>query len=383
MDLINIESEDDEDEDGFDGKVSAKKGKMPARVKAHGGLRPVRVEAHEHQDRVVSVNMESSSSKSAPAAQPEVQAQAQTPKGKENAFAENVTPKEPRIKEEPVDEDQVMADVPHTEEADDGPLPETPKVRKRFVDKEQPVEERSVQEPPLTDPTSLLRTAEEKEEHERHEHDLQEIKKLFAVDEKENPPEPPPQPEPEPSTETGDQPAEQEKPPEENETPKDKLAGHLFLMQFPPMTPNLLAPSVEDEPPVKPEPEPEPNAEGNRDTNTNANTDNDVQILNTDSTPAPPQILTASDWQLQAGRAGKLNVHASGRVTMDWGGIRFELDLATGVDFLQEAVVKSAGEQGQGGEDGQAQASEDENKVWSMGQLSGKFTVMPDWESML
>jgi DNA-directed RNA polymerase III subunit RPC4 len=88
----------------------------------------------------------------------------------------------------------------------------------------------------------------------------------------------------------------------------------------------------------------------------------------------PSKILTAADWQLRAGRVGKLNVHKSGRVTMNWGGISFELDRATSVDFLQEALIVSAPEEG---------VPEEENRVWAMGQLSGKFTVTPDWEKML
>jgi DNA-directed RNA polymerase III subunit RPC4 len=88
-------------------------------------------------------------------------------------------------------------------------------------------------------------------------------------------------------------------------------------------------------------------------------------------------VVTAADWQLQAGRAGRLNVHASGRVTMDWGGISFELDRATAVDFLQEALIVSTPP------NVTEDVVDDECKVWAMGQLSGKFTVTPDWEKML
>lgn len=91
----------------------------------------------------------------------------------------------------------------------------------------------------------------------------------------------------------------------------------------------------------------------------------------------PSQVVTASDWQLPAGRVGKLNVHASGRVSMDWGGISFELDRATAVDFLQEALIVSTPPSAEEVD------AEDDKRVWAMGQLSGKFTVTPDWSKML
>lgn len=376
MNQINIESSDEEGVG--EGKVpvgaAKKKGKLPFKQKREKGLRPVRVEGLEHKERVVSVNMESSSSRSAA-----LREQAQGKAGEDNAlFVEEEDESQskeggPRIKEEPADEDQPMTDaIPHADEVisiDDGQLPEQQvKVRRKLAAKEPP----RAEEPQVNDPRRLLRTAEEIEEFERHEHDLDEIKKLFTADE-EKPKEP--RPEPQPSTEGAEEPTEQEKPREEEEESKNKLAGHLFLMQFPPVTPNLVAPSVEgeggatqtDQQPAEgaannqPEPTPvkqEPNGE--------------VQEDGQQTTAEPPKVVSAADWQLPVGRVGKMNVHASGRVTFDWGGINFELDRSVDVDFLQEAVIM-----GSPGEE------EEESKVWSMGQVSGKFTVMPDWEKML
>lgn len=370
MNHINIESSDEED---LDGRVPPKKGKLPYRPKPEKGLRPVRVEGYEHKERVVSVNMESSSSKSAALRE---QAQAQAPSGpveQEDGTQARVDGR--RIKEELVDEeDQPMVDaVPHADEVisvDDDPLPEQRvKVRRKLTEKE----------PSTKDPRRLLRTAEEIEEFERHEHDLHEIRKLFTAEEQ-NAKEP--RLEPQPTTEGGEEAAEHEKPPEEEKQSKDKLAGYLFLMQFPPMTPNLLAPSVQGESSNatgqaasgatthrnQPEPTPikhEPNG---------------AEVQEVDGPPAPqepPKVVTATDWQLPAGRVGNMNVHASGRVTVDWGGISFELDRSTGVDFLQEAVIMSEPTTTEPRE------AQEESKVWSMGQLSGKFTVTPDWEKML
>lgn len=385
MDQINIESSDEE----FDGKVPTKTGKIPFRQKGEKGLRPVRVEGLEHKERVVSVNMESSSGKSSA-----LREQAKTQQAEDNAlFVEQddeaeAKETEPRIKQEPTDDDEVMTDaIPHADEVaptDDGLLPaQKVKVRRKLAEKEPPAVEK---QPTVPDPRSLLRTAEEIEEFERHEHDLKQIKELFTVEEG-KPREP--RPEAQPSTEGAEggevgeateKAGDEEKPSEEDES-KDKLTGHMFLVQFPPMTPNLIAPNAEGE---------STDTAGQAATPTNVNQPQPTTIKHEENgledqegaevTPQePPTVVTATDRQLRAGRVGKMNVHASGRVTLDWGGISFELDRSTEVDFLQEALIMSTPLTGEGLEE----AEEEERKVWSMGQLSGKFTVTPDWTEIL
>ncbi|PYH91695.1 hypothetical protein BO71DRAFT_401137 [Aspergillus ellipticus CBS 707.79] len=387
----------------------------------------IRVERHEHEERTVSVNMESSSSKSA-----ELREQAKTKaKGDDDAlFVQDDDDEEDegdaaaaattegggaKVKAEPKDDDDhVMVDVPHAEEAattDDGFLPvQKVKVRRRLSPPETDSTPTSDSDTPVAkDPKSLLRTKEDIEEYERHEQDLEIVKDLFQK-------EPEPEPEPkEPQTEPTETPAEGEgegeapevvandqdkgkakeedkedtaEEEEEEEESKDKLAGQLFLMQFPPMTPNLVVPGS--------------NSSGNGNGNGNGSGESGegqgpateftaeagvkreegVEVVDggeeAAATRGSSKVVTASDWGLSAGRAGKLNVHASGRVTMDWGGISFELDRATAVDFLQEALIVSTPPNA-----ADEEFPDDEKKVWAMGQLSGKFTVMPDWSRML
>lgn len=381
MDQINIESSDEEESDR---KVPTKNGKIPFKQKREKGLRPVRVEGHEHKERVVSVNMESSSGKSSA-----LREQAKAQQAQDNALfveqhdASQATEAEPRIKQEPTDDDEVMTDaIPHADEVlptDDGLLPaQKVKVRRKLADKEPPAVE---EQPAGPDPRSLLRTAEDIEEFERHEHDLKQIKDLFTTED-EKPKEP--RPEPQPSTEEGERPegageaGEQEKQEEEDES-NDKLAGHMFLVQFPPMTPNLLPPKAEEE--STDTTAQTTQADGNQSQPPAVKHEEDgVEGQEGPGIPQePPTVVTATDWQLQPGRVGKMNVHASGRVTLDWGGISFELDRSAEVDFLQEALVMSTPLNGEGLEETQAE----DRKVWSMGQLSGKFTVTPDWEAIL
>ncbi|OGM41548.1 DNA-directed RNA polymerase III RPC4 [Aspergillus bombycis] len=396
IDHINLDSDDEEAEQ----VVDKKKGKLAvknAEASGERGLRPIRVERHEHEERVVSVNMESSSSKSA-----ELRQQAQAKAADDGALfvpdddgssgSATETETGPRVKQEPTDDDHAMTDVaPHADEGlttDDGLLPEQKVKVRRKISREPPA---------VKDPKSLLRTKEDIEEYERHEQDLAMVKDLFTKEEE------PKEPQPEPvevessaeDTETAaadgaekDKEKEKESEEEEDESAKDKLSGQLFLMQFPPMTPNLVPENSGDnsaaasiEAPGQGAPDGTASSNGIAPQKTGVKREDGVEILDEadDFQPTEPsKVVTATDWQLRAGRVGKLNVHASGRMTMDWGGISFELDRATAVDFLQEAlIVSGAADPAEGG------VPEEENRVWAMGQLSGKFTVMPDWEKML
>lgn len=402
---INLDSDEEGD---FDEVLESKKkkGKIPVTEAADAheekSLRPIRVERHEHAERVVSVNMESSSSKSAELRQ---QAKAKS-KGDDDddvLFVPQDDDTEqqlpPRVKDEPTDDgDQVMKEVPPAT-ADDGLLPEqTVKVRRK-LDKEPPS---ATPEPAAKDPKSLLRTKEDIEEYERHEQDLEVVKGLLFVEPKE--PKEPKEKQPDaeqPATE-----GEREKPdtaeePEgedatEEDTEKEKLSGQLFLMQFPPMTPNLLVPGTaavngvdgneQAEATTTTAPDAEPSQPDEQST---VKREDDAAIeLDTAAdfhNAPPPKLVTATNQQLPAGRVGKLNVHASGRVTMDWGGISFDLDKATDVDFLQEALILSTvqNQQQEAGVKMEETEETEEQKAWAMGQLSGKFTVTPDWGSIL
>lgn len=388
IDRINLESDEEFDE-SMDEKA---KGKMPVKgpVRREKGLRPIRVERHEHEERQVGVSTEASSSTSA-----ELRRQAKEKAAQDNALfveEEEAAPSvetEPKIKKEPTDGDEIMTDaIPHVSEVsgaittDDEGLPE-PRVRvRRDVSPKKKAKEKEVKVE-KKDPRSLLRTKEEIEEYERHAHDLEVLKDLLSIEEK-----PPRDPEAADAKTGADDMTDTDE-----ELVKDKHSGQLFLLQFPPMTPNLVIPGGAQEgaeategdvtitgatttaaapggPPIKREEE-----------------GADVQEVG--ARPAAqeaPKLVTATEQQLPAGRVGRLHLHASGRVTLDWGGISFELDRATEVDFLQEALIASspstAAAAGAEGEEVKPEPDEDK-RVWAMGQLSGKFVVTPDWEKIL
>ncbi|KAK2798983.1 hypothetical protein FQN51_007211 [Onygenales sp. PD_10] len=381
------EEEGGEGEDGeFEGKEKGK-GKMPARGSVGGGggrgLRPVRVERHEHQERSVGVNTEASSNKSA-----ELRKQAKSKakqggddslfvqddeaeEGDDEGDVEMVSERavrggraagdgEIRIKEEPTDGDVLMSDsIPQA--TDEAPKP-TPK-KKRVT---------------IKDPRSKLQTEEEKQEYDRHEQDIEHIKKalgtLTTLE----------------KTPVDGEPADQAEGEAKTEEPKDERSGRLFLIQFPPTTPNLIVPTQPGDEMDQDTVEAVAPPPGHAQTQAQPGIPSIKKENTIDGLPAPsqpttttndiPSLITATNSNLPAGRVGTLNIHQSGRATIDWGGISFELTKGSDVEFLQDAVVASESKPLGGGSPTEDSA---DRQIWAMSQVSGKFVVTPDWEKML
>ncbi|KAK3712005.1 hypothetical protein LTR37_009317 [Vermiconidia calcicola] len=147
---------------------------------------------------------------------------------------------------------------------------------------------------------------------------------------------------------------------------EDKRADKVYLFQFPPVLPDLQTITV------KPDPE-------------TANGDTDVMNIdpqpNNQAKPITVSDNTASDIRQQpnlpSGAVGKLKVHASGRVTLDWGGTALSLAMGTEASFLQDVMLASLPDRK---DDGRV---EGEGMAVSMGQVKGKFVVTPDWGAIL
>ena len=187
-------------------------------------------------------------------------------------------------------------------------------------------------------------TREETEEWERYQHDLQLIRSELgqAATEADKDGD---------STMTGSQSG-------------DKRADKVYLFQFPPVLPDLLPI------PVKPDPE-----------TTNGEADvMDVEPPNNASNPIAVRDdgdQDTSQPKLPSGAVGKLKVHASGRVTLDWGGSSLSLGMGTEASFLQDVLVATLPDQKEGVDPTEA------GQAVNMGQVKGKFVVTPDWEELL
>nr|KMM72157.1 hypothetical protein CPAG_08456 [Coccidioides posadasii RMSCC 3488] len=365
IDQINISSDSESE------AIDAGKDKVPAKSPVGGrGLRPIRVERQEHVERIMDINTDASSSKSA-----ELRRQAKQKTGNDDSLfvesddeelveAEDVemadSEQAPPIKEEPTDGDTGVADdIPAagdkaTAHARDTVPGKLKKIRKKVT---------------IKDARSMLQTEEERQEYDRHEEDIEQLKQALG------------------NISTADIATGAEAGDENKinaEAIKDERQGRLFLLQFPPMTPNLMTPSARQD---------QSDETTTLDGASTAQAPETITIKKENGTTAHIPLggsasltvpsksassipfISATNSQLPPGRVGKLKVYRSGRATIDWGGISFELNKGTDVDFLQDAVVASDSKPGENhGAD---------RKIWAMSQVTGKFVVTPDWDKLL
>jgi RNA polymerase III RPC4 len=173
--------------------------------------------------------------------------------------------------------------------------------------------------------------------------------------------------------------------------------GRLYLFQFPPLTPMLIDPSHQPE--IKPEPTADSNAPAaastvptepqvKKEDGVDAKAQPTTAAARPTAEPGKPRLHTAANGpSLPAGLAGKLNVHQSGKVTLEWGvggsgggskkQTNLEVKWGTEVDFLQDVVLASGAEEGVGG--GGGGGGNQGRKAWALRQVRNKFVVVPDW----
>lgn len=185
------------------------------------------------------------------------------------------------------------------------------------------------------------------------------------------------------------------------EATNNRRADKVYLFQFPPVLPDLLIGSQM----VK--------AEQNDDEEADAPAVTEAvrEVEESEAKVKPDPDAAAADKlkdtkpdrpgaKLSSGAVGKLRVHASGKVTMDWGGTALQLGTGTKMDFLQEVVVArmfeegktgmAHGEEGEAGEKGTDVKSDVKQadgqvggEALSLGQVRGRFVVTPDWEEIV
>ncbi|RVX75145.1 hypothetical protein B0A52_01422 [Exophiala mesophila] len=214
------------------------------------------------------------------------------------------------------------------------------------------------------------------------------------------------------------------------EADMDYSSQNLLLFQLPALTPYLH--HSRHEPPSQPQVKEEPRDDQTHPPPSTATTAKDSDPNAGTGTgpgpdrPLPPDgLLTATEpARLPSGLVGKLRLHKSGKVSLDWGGTDMEVRYGTEVDFLQDVVlieppvVSSAGktkkedsgngglsnivknESGSGDGDGQqgegtnaanqdGQGDDDEDvgdptigKTYALGQVRRKLVLIPDWAKL-
>lgn len=155
------------------------------------------------------------------------------------------------------------------------------------------------------------------------------------------------------------------------QTNSDKRADKVYLFQFPPVLPELLPPESSST---------EPNC-GTDPMHVDPPIDQSIKLEPStsvdESKPPPPPALPS-------GAVGKLNVHASGKVTLDWGGTAMTLGLGTEAGFLQDLMLTTLPDKKVGVDgEGSSNYAGLRGHAVGFGRVRGKFVVVPDWEGIL
>ncbi|EPS44727.1 hypothetical protein H072_1267 [Dactylellina haptotyla CBS 200.50] len=160
----------------------------------------------------------------------------------------------------------------------------------------------------------------------------------------------------------------------------DEKENKLYLFQFPPILP-VLEPvaAVEDgDSEIKQE---EAGAAATADSSTNPTDPETGSKPVVAEAKAKKERFTSFEEiqraKLPVGTAGKLQVHRSGRVTIIFGGVEFEVHRGVECEFLQDVVVLQK-ESGTLDERGKPKG-----RAWGMGQLKGKFVATPDISKLI
>lgn len=158
---------------------------------------------------------------------------------------------------------------------------------------------------------------------------------------------------------------------------EDARAGKIFLFQLPPLMPYLVDPAAPLQEKIKQEGEATAAFVPPSTTPTSKSSSGNGNIKKEDgAAPAAPKLniegcYTATDeLSLPAGLVGKLRVHKSGKVSLDWGGADMEVRYGTEVDFLQDAVMVETAKEG------------DKGTTYALGQVHKKLVVIPDWSKL-
>ncbi|OAP57433.1 hypothetical protein AYL99_08171 [Fonsecaea erecta] len=291
-----------------------------------------------------------------------------------------------------------------TEEVDSESLqfikeqPSSPEMRKRTLKKQLAAGKvgREVKGP-------VTETGEERAERLRAMEDVQKLRHSFV---------------PAPATDTKMKVDEEDESAPTREAMDRLHDGQFFLFQLPPLTPFLVdsATTHTGEPRVKIEPTTAVSLDALEEhTAGAANTTIGPEIKADPDAPAKATkpdlqmdgLLTALEpTRLPAGIVGKLRVHRSGKVTLDWGGTDMEVRYGAEVDFLQDVVLVEPGQKpeevtqggngegedqngdviggGSGGGDGDDETAQKEKKdikgtAYALGPVRRKMVLIPDW----
>ncbi|KAF2646114.1 hypothetical protein P280DRAFT_464367 [Massarina eburnea CBS 473.64] len=318
---------------------------------------PVRIGRKEHKERIMGINTDASTESSGKLLQeaeatgdsaPAEGVEGASRKGKGKAKDFEITGErkpfkgmwqepedaEAKVKSEPVSDDENMA--MDAEQVGIGADAETQEM--------QPGAERKLKLREHKEPN--LQTEEERAEWARFQANLRHVREELG-------------PEDEPIADSsGDVKMDDSNKP-------NRRDNHAYLFQLPPIIPELLESKVKKE-----QSDPQSKAP---DAVQPAQNPPVKQEEGEFSSTLPKE---AEGPRIASGRVGKLRVHQSGRTTLDWGGVDYELTPGKPASFLQEVVSLRIREEKE------RVVAEMAGEAVSLGRVKGKFVVTPDFSTI-
>ncbi|KAH8891389.1 hypothetical protein GQ53DRAFT_806736 [Thozetella sp. PMI_491] len=154
--------------------------------------------------------------------------------------------------------------------------------------------------------------------------------------------------------------------------------GKVFLFQFPPILPPLVAKKKDPAPnPVKPEPNDDVvmlDVPQDDPTSVDLTMDDEKEVKEEEGEKEEESKEKAGrKWPENSGYLGKLVVRKSGKVTLDWGGLSMAVEAAIPVSFIRTAVLVDNNDVKPSTDD----ASQFDGVAYGMGRIEEKFNVAP------
>lgn len=265
------------------------------------------------------------------------------------------------IKPNATTEENAIIDVGSSDDmqVDDAPLPDTSAAAGAVS-----IKQRAPSSPELTkktlkkpsdsrtkpDPRILTETVEEKAERLRLNEDIESLREAFLH-----------------KSDTDDTVDSKEEEAVFGRT--DHERDRMFLFQLPPLVPQLYDPVTRQAQAS--------NTTGVDGVQVKAEDAEAVQKAADSNTPTMLTADAPATQRLPAGLVGKLKIHKSGKVTLDWGGTDMEVRYGSEVDFLQDVVCVEPPNQPEA--DGDDPTTRPEGKAYAMGQVKRKMVLVPDW----
>jgi DNA-directed RNA polymerase III subunit RPC4 len=357
IDFIEITSDVEEAES------SASKDKLP-RTQNASTLMPIRIGRKEHQDRVVGINTEASSTASARVLQPsgsrtEIKREgggtsSTSRKGKGKARDVEITgeskpfrgmwqeSEEVQLKSEPQSDDENLPD------AEPAGLSEAPPQELKDQPPSSPELGRKPKSRGRMRAEPAFQTEEDRAEWERLQANLENVRRELGPDEDT------------PAVDANGDAIMQDP----NEPKRSVRDDYVYLFQFPPTMPIFPAQGVKQEP-----------MEG--DQPAAASVPDKKSAIVDESDPVTKIRKKTKHMNINPGAAGKLRVHESGRTTLNWGGQTFELTPGLEATNLQEIVhVNVVPEK-------ERVVPEEGGESTSFSRMKGQFIVSPAWKNLL